>query len=365
MEYKKKYSSLTFLFYSAGTFFVLLLLVLCSVTGCGRKGPPQAPKEVELIKITNISGEAREGEVELYWEIPKKKDKSAPLPGIKEFKIYRLPPNKEKVEGVSIAEAFNVIGSIEVKEIQDLSREIEYTDHNGFTREKWYHYVVAGFGREEQLIAISDTVDVYFSFEPGPPKNLRAEVKENYILLQWELPVLDIEGKPLKNLVGYNIYRKKIDQKAYMAINKILIKKERYVDMDLEKDVAYSYFIRAVDNHYPPWHESADSNIVEIENKNLVPPQAPRSLEAVGGMGKVSLSWERNVEPDLLGYRVYRSKTSGKDYELLNKELIREEYFDDTSAAKGLKYYYVVSAISSAKYSNESSFSNEESGMAQ
>ena len=365
MENKKIYNGSAFPFYSAGTFFVLLLLVIFSATGCGRKGPPQAPREAELIKISDIYGEAQGGKVGLSWKIPKKKDESAPLPLIKEFRIYRLPPSKEKADDVSRAEAFNLIGSIEVKKDQDLSKEIEFTDHNGFIREEWYHYVLAGFDRVGQLIAISDTIDVYFSFEPEPPKNLKAEVKENYILLRWEPPLLDIEGKSLNNLVGYNIYLRKKDEEAYIAINKILIKKESYVDMDLEKEVVYSYLVRAVDNHYPPWHESDDSNIVEIENKNLVPPQAPGNLKAVGGMGKISLSWERNLEPDLLGYRIYRSKTPGKGYELLNRELIKEEYFDDSSALKGIKYYYVVTVVSSAKYANESSFSNEENAATQ
>jgi len=345
------------------------LLALCIVVscvllgGCGKKGPPIAPKETGVLQIKDIKGEALEGEIQLRWKMPKEREGSFVGLGIKEFKIYRMPGEKESATGR--LESFETVGRLGVNKAQDLTKEMKYVDKKGLTEDKWYHYVVAGFGGEDRLYAVSDTVDVFFSIEPEPPKNLTGDIKENYVILQWDAPVNNIYGKPLKNLVGYNVYRKRQNEEAYIAINDALIKREKYVDMEMKRDEVYSYFVRAVDNFYPPWHESADSNIINIEYKDLTPPKAPEDLTVIGGIGRISLSWEKNKEPDLAGYRVYRSNISGKGYELLNKELIRVEFYDDISVERGKKYFYVITAVDNSKNANESSFSKEESGTAE
>lgn len=88
------------------------------------------------------------------------------------------------------------------------------------------------------------------------------------------------------------------------------------------------------------------------------PPAAPTGLSATAGDGSVSLDWNDNTEPDLSGYNVKRSTTSGGSYTQIASS-IGSSSFVDSAASNGTTYYYVVTAVDSA--SNESGNSNEAS----
>ena len=85
-------------------------------------------------------------------------------------------------------------------------------------------------------------------------------------------------------------------------------------------------------------------------------PAAPADLAATAGDGSVSLSWTANSESDLAGYRVYRSTeaTVAPDSGHLLAETTTSAY-DDTTAANGTTYHYLVTAVDKA--GNESAAS--------
>jgi len=89
------------------------------------------------------------------------------------------------------------------------------------------------------------------------------------------------------------------------------------------------------------------------------PPSTPTGLIATAGNQMISLDWNDNNEPDLSGYNVYRSTTSGSDYDKLNVTVIgTSEYIDDT-VTNGIPYYYVVTAVDAND--QESGYSGEDS----
>jgi subtilisin family serine protease len=93
---------------------------------------------------------------------------------------------------------------------------------------------------------------------------------------------------------------------------------------------------------------------------DTTPPAAPTGLVATGGNGSVSLDWNDNTEPDLAGYRVYRSTTSGSGYVEISTGLVIASAYLDTSVSNGTTYYYVVRAADTS--GNLSGNSNEASG---
>jgi endonuclease I/fibronectin type 3 domain-containing protein len=92
---------------------------------------------------------------------------------------------------------------------------------------------------------------------------------------------------------------------------------------------------------------------------DTTPPTAPTGLAATPGNNVVNLDWNDNTEPDLAGYNVYRSTTSGGPYTKLNTGLVAASAYSDTTASNGTTYYYVVTAQDTAN--NESNFSNQAS----
>jgi len=86
-------------------------------------------------------------------------------------------------------------------------------------------------------------------------------------------------------------------------------------------------------------------------------PAAPTGLSATAGDGMVSLDWNDNTEPDLDGYNVYRSTTSGSGYSQINSLPLSSSDYTDNSVTNGITYYYVVTAVDTDL--NESVYSNE------
>jgi fibronectin type 3 domain-containing protein len=69
------------------------------------------------------------------------------------------------------------------------------------------------------------------------------------------------------------------------------------------------------------------------------------------------LSWEPSTTAGVVGYNIYRSRTSGGPYVKLNGAPLTTLVYEDKSATPGSTYYYVSTAIDTRGM--ESPFSNE------
>ena len=70
----------------------------------------------------------------------------------------------------------------------------------------------------------------------------------------------------------------------------------------------------------------------------------------------VALSWGASSS-QVIGYRVYRSETSGGSYSPLNGTAVAALNYSDSTVASGTTYYYVVTAVDSS--GTESAYSNQ------
>lgn len=81
------------------------------------------------------------------------------------------------------------------------------------------------------------------------------------------------------------------------------------------------------------------------------PPDKPAFLKAVGRNNLILLQWGKSADPDLAGYRLYRSKTPISGYQEIVKTEVTE--YRDQGLVNGDKYYYQVSAIDLAGNESE------------
>lgn len=93
-----------------------------------------------------------------------------------------------------------------------------------------------------------------------------------------------------------------------------------------------------------------------VQAPDDIAPGAPVELSATADvLGNVALSWNGPDDEDLESYVVYRSTTSGDEYEAIGNT--RATTFTDTATVTDTTYYYTVAALD---YSgNESEKSNE------
>ena len=100
-------------------------------------------------------------------------------------------------------------------------------------------------------------------------------------------------------------------------------------------------------------------SVTTLSLVDMTPPAAPTGLTATAGNAMVSLNWNDNSEPDLAGYNVWRSTTSGSGHTRINGALVTSSDYTDNTVTIGTPYYYVVTAVDSL--SNESGNSNQDS----
>jgi hypothetical protein len=72
-------------------------------------------------------------------------------------------------------------------------------------------------------------------------------------------------------------------------------------------------------------------------------PAAPSGLVARPGDGEVELDWDRNQEPDVTGYRVYRALVAGGPHAFLAVSPVSA--YLDRGLENGTTYHYAVTAV--------------------
>jgi hypothetical protein len=158
------------------------------------------------------------------------------------------------------------------------------------------------------------------------PENLKAVATAQGVELTWSG-----DAAPL-----YRIYRKE-DAGEFAPLGDT--PKSPYVDSTAEYLKNYTYFIQGIQKNGDTASESERSDSASLTPKDIFPPAVPTNLKAIVGTKSVELSWTRNTESDLAGYRVYRSVGDGP-IELLADKLPGASYSD--RAVKSGHYRYAV-----------------------
>ena len=117
------------------------------------------------------------------------------------------------------------------------------------------------------------------------------------------------------------------------------VEKPTYVDAAVELGKTYTYDVQTVIGLV----ESEISTPVSITARDTFAPAAPAGLTAVAGVSAIELVWERNTEPDLGGYRVYRAEGAGEFTVLA--DAVEGLAYSDRQIESGKTYKYRVTAF--------------------
>jgi predicted phage tail protein len=341
---------------------LLLVLAAVSITGisCGKRKPPLPPLP-KVSQRAEISGFQRGNRVILSWKMP---DKNAPpknVQNISRVDIYRLAERVTSPLTLSeeeFAARSVLIASVKVRDEDFGSKSFSYTDTLQFAGQpSRLRYAVRFVNSAGQKAAFSN----FLVIEPAAnvaaaPAELKAEVKQDSIDLEWTGPVANADGTTPVNLLGFNIYRSNAKTQAGRLLNKVPVTETKYADQSFEFEKEYFYFVRAVSSgtgDSPT--ESTESNIVEVKPKDVFPPGPPASITIAASPTAISLFFPPNPETDVVGYKIFRSEDGSipkADWKLLTPKYQDANTFQDSTVEAGKKYFYYVTAVD--KFGNES-----------
>jgi hypothetical protein len=117
------------------------------------------------------------------------------------------------------------------------------------------------------------------------------------------------------------------------------VEAREWTDSNAEFGKSYAYRVQRIEKQA----ESDLSSEAEITPRDVFPPAVPAGLNASPAPASIELTWERNTEPDLAGYRLYRAEGAG-EYERI-AEVSQVPAYSDQKVERGKTYRYEVSAI--------------------
>jgi len=177
---------------------------------------------------------------------------------------------------------------------------------------------------------------------PVAPHDLKAQNVPEGVRLTWQ------GAGP-----GYRVMRRAPDETDFAAAGNA--DAPEFVDRNTEYGKTYRYLVEAIAKTGTGDVESDPSPELTFVPKDEFPPAVPDGLTAVATTNSIELTWDRNTEPDLAGYRIYRAAPGGP-FEKIG-ETTQGPSYSDARIESGKPYRYAVTAFD--KSNNESKQSAE------
>jgi len=144
---------------------------------------------------------------------------------------------------------------------------------------------------------------------------------------------------------AFIVLRRGPDEPDYREIGRS--PKPEYIDATAEFGKPYRYLVQSIVKAGAGEAQSDLSNEAALTPLDTFPPAAPAGLAAVPSTASFELVWERNTEPNIAGYRVYRALANGAFERLADSQELPA--YSDHKIEAGKAYRYAVSAVKSNK----------------
>jgi hypothetical protein len=301
--------------------FAALLLA-----GCGYIGDPMPPLANVPQKVHDLAAVQRGSNVIVQFTVPENTTEDHPIPA--PVKLDLRAGAAEHFDENQWAAGARQIPAVQV--VQGTARyEIPANEWVG--KEIIFGVrVVAGNGKQSGW---SNFVVIPVMPPPARPAGVLAVATAGGVRISWQAAGTE-----------FRVLRK--DEGAADYALAATVQKPEYVDATAEFGKPYSYMVQTVARQGDKVAESDLSATVSLTPVDTFPPAAPTGVHASAAPTSIELSWQRNTEPDLSGYRIYRAVGAG-DFEKLADVSVAPSY-SDRAAESGKTYRYVITALDRA-----------------
>ena len=302
---------------------LLLAAAALAFSGCGYIGDPLPPLANVPARVTDLAALQRGGNVIVQFTVPLKTTEGHAIPAPLKLDL-RAGTAENFEENQWAAQAKQIpqpplsgpIARYEIPAAAWTGKEIIFAVRP-----------VGGNGKEAPW---SNFVVVPVIAAPETPTAL--------------VPVAVPEGVRLTWRAGgqaFRVFRKAPGQEFALLST---VEKPEWLDPTIEYGQPYVYVVQSfVKLSNQKLAESELSAEAAITPKDTFPPAAPANLHPSAAPNSIELSWDRNGESDLAGYRVYRATGGGEFSKIAEVSAIPS--FSDRTVEHGKTYRYSVTAF--------------------
>ncbi len=358
----------------------IFYFIFLFVAACGAPGEPVPPIPPVPQPILDLTAKQLGDGVLLTFTMPGKSTLGDSLPQAPTIEISR---GSLRADGTPDPKTFRVVDTVPGALVTRYSQhgQIAFVDPVAPTDPQIragqpFVYRVQTLISAKHPSAISNAVSVHLYPVAEAIASLNVTVTEQGIELKWPPPARTSSGEPLTEIKEYRVYRGELNAAATgqpasessqtpwksPLLELGVTPTPDYRDSGFDYGKTYAYVVRTVVDSPAGPLESSDSAQAVVTPKDVFPPAAPQGIVAAVQPGAtpsssvVELSWSINVEPDLAGYRVYRSDQEGSRGSLLTPQLLPSPAYRDVSVQSGQHYWYAVTVVDRA--GNESPLSS-------
>jgi len=333
-------------------FLVFMASLLLNNYGCGKRRPPLPPSVSRPINQTGFTVSQQGNKIALSIPLKNNNDGSRP----RQIDVFRLAESTNSplfLTEEEFASRSTQVGSIQLSGIQAENEAVFFDVITPTSQSRRLRYAVRFVNQENQRSPFSNFV----FFEPVsnaavPPSLTDPQVSQTSINLRWQAPQENIDGSKPANVLGYNLYRKSNQIEKPTQLNTSLLPTPDFEDKNFRFGEEYEYIVRAVTTGVNGIQvESGDSNIARIVPRDVFPPRAPEGLTIAAAPGNLSVFFAANIEPDVIGYNIFRTTAPEmlpERWQKLNDAPATATSYQDTKVESGQRYYYYVVAVDSA-----------------
>ena len=295
-----------------------LLLLLLLLPGCAYIGSPYPPLVNIPAPVADLSAVQRAARIIVHYSLPTLTTEGMAIKSPLQLDLRigpaKTPPDQFQTlpEG-AVAKGF-------------VTSEIRTADWTG----KDVTIAVRTIGANGKHSAWAELENLPIVPPPPQPAAIKVLATAEGVRVTWEGPPGD-----------FRIYRQTGDDPVFLR--QADVQQPDWTDHTIEYGKHYVYTVqRFVKLAGGKEAESDPSPEAGITPEDTFPPALPSGLRASPAPASVELSWERNTESDLAGYRIYRAVADGPLVRIA--EVSQIPTYSDHAVEHGKSYRYAISA---------------------
>ena len=340
---------------AANLFIVAASLV--ALTGCGLKTPPVAPESIVPVAITDLTYSVDDNGVKLAWSFPVKTINGNEIEDVATFDLYRAEIPLDKYCGSCPIPFLKPI-SVPAGAVFDGGARRKATYQSDMLKSGYKYFFKVRSSTSWWASSADSNIVSFVWFTPAAaPSGLKIVPADREIHLSWRPVTTHTDSSRMENPVVYQVLRS-TGGGEFEKIGEPL-QATSYIDRHVQNGAQYSYAVQSMMRYKKEFVNGGISTAVVSISKDMSAPLAPAGVTVVQTDVGIKVFWDKNGEPDIGGYRVYRRAADQDKYMLLGVVAPQFSLFVDTKADSSVRYYYAVTAIDQQNPPNESKQSRE------